>query len=193
MAGGPSYDDGCDDDDEEPEEPEEDVHEDEEDDFEGSVVDPSNFAFIASLEEEQVSMEEIIEMECCVAFFVADKNLEDPVVARECQELCTAETTAYLAKEKLRSKGFKDLREHRLSVRPKSELTLDERRRLVQKAKENSRCRKCKGWGHWEGDPKCPLLNHGPKAIANQPHDRKGKPPYRPPPDGVRRTQRDSH
>ena len=57
-------------------------------------------------------------------------------------------------RESARGKGIPvERRTH--SFRPKSELSLEDRRKHVEKAKANSTCRQCGARGHWTGDACC--------------------------------------
>eukprot|EP00972_Heterocapsa_arctica_P025741 3788074-Heterocapsa_arctica.AAC.1 len=70
--------------------------------------------------------------------------------ARACTTSCLRSTPG-----KARSMGVAV--ENRIhSYRPRSELSIDDRKKNVEKAKQNSHCRACGAKGHWAIYPVCP-------------------------------------
>ena len=87
-------------------------------------------------------------------------DLEDPEVAEEVSTCVHDELYGFYSRENAIAKGVPVQRRIH-SFRPKSELSIDERKRNVEKAKANSHCRTCGRKAHWAGDPACPARNSG--------------------------------
>ena len=84
------------------------------------------------------------------------------------------EASAYVGREMARSKGVQVNRQVH-PWRPKSELTLSDRRERATKAKKHSTCRSCGKAGHWAGDPECPKKSSAMFASAKGRQKTKGK------------------
>ena len=81
--------------------------------------------------------------------------MDDEAAAEEASTCFHDELFCFYSRERARGKGVKvDRTIH--SFRPKSELSVEDRKKHVEKAKANSSCRQCGQKGHWAGDACCP-------------------------------------
>ena len=68
---------------------------------------------------------------------------------------------AFFARERARPSGvtvYKNIHDFRLH----SELSFEDRKKMLEKAKANSRCKKCAQKGHWPGK----AIHNAPKVVA---------------------------
>ena len=110
---------------------------------------------MAQCEEARVDGEEFIELQVVTAYVAAGKDVGDEKIAQECADMAQNELACYYSREQAKKSGLLAFQERQTAFRPKSELTLEERRTKLALAKKNSKCKKCKKYGHWAGDPEC--------------------------------------
>ena len=84
--------------------------------------------------------------------FLGTVDINDKDVAEEIAGTVQDATFAFYSREEARARGV-PVDRHVHSTRPKSELTLLERKKNVADLKRKTTCRVCGKKGHWVGDP----------------------------------------
>ena len=98
------------------------------------------------------------------AFLASGADLSDEKVCEYVAERVHDELFAYNGRYEAQKQYGVKVNPLIHGFRPRSELTLAERRDKVQIAKKNSTCRKCGQKGHWQGDLVCPARNRNANA-----------------------------
>ena len=111
--------------------------------------------YTAAEGEEALTVEERIEHDVVACFLAAGASMDDDSTCQMCGEAVQDELMAFYSREQASRHGV-PTRRHIHSYKPKSELSIEERKKSVAKAKEKSTCRGCGKPGHWAGDPECP-------------------------------------
>ena len=150
--------------------------------------------FTAAEGEQTLTVEERIEHDVVACFLAAGANMEDDAACKMCGEAVQDELMAFYSREQASRHGV-PTRRHIHSYKPKSELSIEERKKSVAKAKEKSTCRGCGKEGHWAGDPECPLRGstggqkgagkHGGQRRHDQNKPKQFKPMHRGRPVGM--------
>ena len=113
------------------------------------------YACVTCLQEtEYTNVEDQIEQDVVTAFVCAGADLDD---TEHCEQISSAvqnELFSFYSREEARQNGVPACKTIH-NFRPKSELTIEERKKNVDKAKAGSSCRTCGEPGHWSGDPAC--------------------------------------
>jgi len=131
---------------------------DREDDLEEELEGYACFSTVAA--EEFETIEDQIEQDVVAAFAAAGADLDQAATADEVSGCVHDELFAFYSRENAQSRGVAvDRRVH--SYRPKSELSIEERKKKVADAKANSYCRACGQKGHWASDLNCPARGKG--------------------------------
>ena len=99
-------------------------------------------------------IEDQIAMDVVVAYLAAGADVEEPEHAEMIAEQFDTQLTAFYGREDARARGVKVARNIH-DFRPRSEMSIEDRKAALAKAKANSRCKKCGKKGHWKGDPQC--------------------------------------
>ena len=113
-----------------------------------------------------ITVEEQIEADIVSCFLCAGKDLSDPAWAEEASSCFHDELFGFYSRESAKQNGI-SVQKRLHSFKPKSELTIEERKKCVSKAKQNSSCRSCGQPGHWAGDQECKMKGgstQGPQA-----------------------------
>ena len=143
-------------------------------------------------EQEYLDAEDKIEQEICAAFVAVGLDLENKDVAQQASDCVHDEIHAYYSREEARNRGV-PVSKSIHQFRPRLELTLQQRKDNVAKAKKNSKCNSCHKFGHWAGDPECE--NHkkqsGHQSSGHSGHHKgqsqssqSSRPPQKKPPSG---------
>ena len=109
-----------------------------------TVIDPEEFQ----------NVEEQIAHDVLQSFVTAGADVDVP---EHCNQICHCfhtEREAFFAREGARRSGAK-ITPSIHNFRPRSELSFDDRKKMLAKAKSNSKCKRCGEKGHWQGDPEC--------------------------------------
>ena len=114
-----------------------------------TVVHPDEFTDISNMIAEDVAC----------AFIARGADVENPEHCADMMRCHDCELNAFLAREDARKHGVKVVKAIH-NFRPRSELTVEERKAALQRAKNNSTCKRCGQKGHWQGDAVCPKNKH---------------------------------
>ena len=109
----------------------------------------------SSLDNELEDVVDIIEQDITVCYLCAGADLDDEEACEEIAQACQDEVCAFFGREGAKDRGV-DSGHQVHSWRPKSEMSVQDRKAKVDKAKQNSTCRSCGKKGHWAGDYACP-------------------------------------
>ena len=142
-------------------------------------------------ENEYLDAEDKIEQDVCSAFVAVGLDLDNKEIAQQAADCVHDEIHAYYSREEARNRGV-PVSKNIHQFRPRGlELTLQQRRDNVAKAKKNSKCNSCHKYGHWAGDPECE--NHKGKQSGQQGHghhvqhkSQSSRPPQKKPSGGHR-------
>jgi len=109
--------------------------------------------------------EDRIEQDVVACYVAAQADFADPATLEEIAGCVQDEIYAFYSREDARKRGVKvDKYVH--GFRPRSELTLAEKRDRVKLVKQKSTCRACGKVGHWHSDPECPAKNQSSATSA---------------------------
>ena len=98
-------------------------------------------------------MEDQIEHDVVACFISSGCDLNDKEVAEEISNCVHDELFSSYSRDKAKSMGV-PVQNKIHNFRPfKSELTIEDRKSAIAKAKANSTCRACGQVGHWAGNP----------------------------------------
>ena len=118
-----------------------------------TVIDPEEFQ----------NVEDQIAHDVLQSFVTADADVDVP---EQCNQICHCfhtEREAFFAREGARRSGAR-ITPSIHNFRPHSELSFDDRKNMLAKAKSNSKCKRCGEKGHWQGDPEFKKGKGGGKA-----------------------------
>ena len=102
----------------------------------------------------RTSREDQIEQGIVMCFLGVQDGLDDPQFCEDISGCVHDELYAFYSREQARSNGV-NVGKQIHAYKPKSELSVDERRENVNLAKNNSTCRACGKPGQWAGDVGC--------------------------------------
>ena len=118
-----------------------------------TVIDPEEFQ----------NVEDQIAHDVLQSFVTAGADVDVPEHFNQICHCFHAEREAFFAREGARRSGAR-ITPSIHNFRPRSELSFDDRKKMLAKAKSNSKCKRCGEKGHWQGDPECNKGKGGSKG-----------------------------